>query len=141
MLYSKFYIILFLFFIYVIGGELWFGVLSLDIHISLTNPFTSHKMNKIYYRLGVFSISFIMATILVSIVPIQYGLSTDPMIWVHDQDEVAWTKYAMFYSFMVVIYVYCGYIALHARYQIHKGLEETLERRKYSVSKQTRCMH
>lgn len=123
-----------------LGGELWFAVLSVDIHMSLTNPFSSYKMNDFYYSVFVFSMAMLTATILVSITPIQYGLSTDPMIWVKDKNnQTNWTKIGFFYLYLTVIYIYCGVIAVWARWQIHRGLEETLKARKYSVSKQTSC--
>ena len=125
-----------------LGGELWFAVLSLDIHLSLTNPFTSYVTNSKYYTAAVYIVAFTTATIFVSVVPIQYGLSVDPMIWVsvydNGEDRLT-TKFALFYSFMILIYFYCGVMVIWARTQIHKGLEETLAVRKYSVSKQTRC--
>ena len=125
-----------------LGGELWFAVMSIDIHQSLTNPFTSYQINSWYYTTGVYAISALVATIFVSVVPIQYGLSVDPMIWVNvynNPSEGRWTKFAIFYVFMIVIYMYCGITAYWARHQIHRGLEETLAVRKYSISKQTRC--
>ena len=114
----------------------------MDIHVSLTNPFSSYKMYDFYYSVLVFGMAALTATILVGIVPIQYGLSTDPMIWVKDKENQKnnWTKVGMFYSYLTVIYFYCGVIAVWARWQIHRGLEETLKARKYSVSKQTSCM-
>jgi hypothetical protein len=125
-----------------LGGELWFGVLSLDIHLSLTNPFTSYVTNEVYYTSLVYGIACITATILVGIVPVQFGLSVEPMIWVgvydNGQDRQT-TKGILFYMFMVCIYLYCGVVVVWARNQIHKGLEETLAARKYSVSKQSRC--
>lgn len=125
-----------------LGGELWFAVLSIDIHLSLTNPFSSHKANAMYYTGFVYSVAILMAVILVSMVPIRYGLSTDPMIWVHDEEDMTNNvKIAMFYCYMFVIYLYCGFIAWWAHNQISKGLEDTLRVRKYSVSKQTKCQH
>lgn len=123
-----------------LGAELWFAALAVDIHVSLTNPFSSHRVYDMYYRIFVYTFSGIMATILVSVMPIQYGVSTDPMIWVRDQaGQVNWTKIAMFYMFVPFIYSYGAVILVWARWQIHRGLEETLQMRKYSVSKLTRC--
>eukprot|EP01038_Epipyxis_sp_PR26KG_P007138 gene7138-9739_t len=124
-----------------LGGELWFGVLSLDIHIALTNPFTSYRINAVFYTRTVYILSIITATILVVVVPIQYGVSSDPMIWIADEVDIVnkanVTKVMMFYLWMILIYGYCGYIAVWAKYQISKGLEETLKMRQYSVNKQT----
>jgi hypothetical protein len=123
-----------------LGGEIWFLCLSVDIHVSLTNPFSSHLINDVYYSITSFGVGIFTATLLVLIRPLQYGLSTDPMVWVRDQkDSVNWTKVGMFYAYLPFIYLYCGTIAIWARWQIHRGLEETLKMRKYSVSKQTRC--
>ena len=125
-----------------LGGELWFAVLSVDIHQSLVNPFTSYQVNAQNYTLGVYGIAIFVATVFVSVVPIQYGLSVDPMIWVnnyHNPDAGLGVKFAIFYVFMIIIYFYSGTTAIWARFQIHKGLEDTLAVRKYSISKQTRC--
>jgi hypothetical protein len=123
-----------------LGGELWFAVLSVDIHMSLTNPFASYASNDKMYLLGVFGMAMLTATILVSVTPIQYGLSTDPMIWVKDSHStINAMKIGMFYIYMPLIYFYCGVIAVWSRWQISRGLEDTLRMRKYSVSKQTRC--
>lgn len=125
-----------------LGGELWFAVLSVDIHQSLANPFTSYQVNAQYYTFGVYFIAIFVATVFVSVVPIQYGLSVDPMIWVNNyqnQDDGLGVKFAVFYVFMILIYFYSGTTAIWARSQIHKGLEDSLAVRKYSISKQTRC--
>ncbi|KAJ1387212.1 hypothetical protein B484DRAFT_409960 [Ochromonadaceae sp. CCMP2298] len=61
------------------------------------------------------------------------------MIWVTTSTvEARWTKFWIFYLWMVIIYVYSVGMVLWARSQIYKGLEETLASRKYQVSKQTR---
>jgi hypothetical protein len=125
-----------------LGGELWFAVMSMDIHQSLANPFTSFQSSSWFYTAGVYGVATLVATIFVGIVPIQYGLSVDPMIWVNDYNNAQngrWTKFAVFYVFMIIIYMYCGVTAVWARHQIYKGLEDTLAVRKYSISKQTRC--
>ncbi|RYH13827.1 hypothetical protein EON65_34735 [archaeon] len=119
---------------------MWFCAMSVDIHVSLTNPFSSPQVYDFYYRLGVYGFAAFMATILVAMTPIQYGVSTDPMIWVRDQSgKINWTKIGMFYMFIPFIYAYGMTILIWARWQIHRGLEDTLKARKYSVNKQSRC--
>ena len=123
-----------------LGAELWFCAMSVDIHVSLTNPFSSPQVYDFYYRVGVHGFAALMATILVAMDPIQYGVSTDPMIWVRDQaGRINWTKIGMFYMFIPFIYAYGLTILIWARWQIHRGLEDTLKARKYSVNKQSRC--
>lgn len=124
-----------------LGGELWFGVLSLDIHVALSNPFTSYDLNANTYTAVVYFLAITTATILVCLVPIKYGISTDPMIWIEDQRfaTVNITKLLLFYVFMFLIYSYSLFVSIWARYQISKGLEDTLSMRQYSVRKQTIC--
>lgn len=124
-----------------LGGELWFWVLSVDIHVALTNPFSNNIANSMFYTIIVLGTAAVTATILVSVTPVQYGLSSDPMIWVKDQraGSTNWMKVCMFYLFLPFIYLYCGGIAVFARWQINRGLEATLEKRYYSVRKQTVC--
>jgi len=125
-----------------LGSELWLCVLSMDIHISLTNPFVSYSTNVIYYNGLVYGLSIFTATLLVIVRPVQFGLSSEPMIWINSSTVhgfFAWTKIAFFYVFIFFILTYSIVIAFWARGQIHKGLQETLAIRLYSVNKQTTC--
>lgn len=126
----------------ILGSELWLCVLSMDIHISLTNPFVSYSTNVMYYNGLVYGLSIFTATLLVIVRPVQFGLSNEPMIWINSSaldGFFAWTKIAFFYVFIFFILSYSIVIAFWARGQIHKGLQETLAIRLYSVNKQTTC--
>ncbi len=125
-----------------LGSELWLCVLSMDIHISLTNPFVSYSTNVIYYNGLVYGLSIFTATLLVIVRPVQFGLSSEPMIWINSSTSnnfITLTKIAFFYVFIFFILTYSIVIAFWARGQIHKGLQETLAIRLYSVNKQTTC--
>lgn len=113
--------------------------MSVDIHLNLTNPFSSPKVYDRRYKISIFGFAFITAVILVLISPIQYGLSSDPMIWVADGDVMPnWTKTFMLYVYLPFIYLYSGIVVIWARNLIHGGLQETLKKRKYMLSKATR---
>lgn len=125
-----------------LGGELWFAAMSIDIHISLTNPFSCYQINFKRYQVMVYGLGILTATVLVLFEPREYGLSSEPMIWVDvagEHQRTNFMKIFMFYSWMVVMFLYCARIAYWSRLQIYKGLEATLLTRKYTVSKLTRC--
>jgi hypothetical protein len=123
-----------------LGGELWFAVLSANVHVALTNPFVPTAVTAVNATIFVYAFSILVATILVVIVPIKYGLSSDPMIWILDANSsFAATKFYFFYMFMILIYIYAAVVSIWARNQVSKGLEESLATRKLTVSKQTRC--
>lgn len=123
-----------------LGGELWLAVLSMDIHVALTNPFTSYAANANKFKMWVYGLAITTATVLVCYDPIQYGLSNEPLIWIQVRDETFnLAKILCFFVFMFVIYTYSAFICVWARNQIYKGLEETLIARRYSVRKQTIC--
>lgn len=113
--------------------------MSVDIHLNLTNPFSSPKVYDRRYKFFVFSFALITAMILVVVKPMQFGLSSDPMIWVADGDVMPnWTKTFMLYIYLPFFYIYSGLIVIWARNRIHGGLQETLKKRKYMISKATR---
>lgn len=65
-----------------IGGELWFFVLTMDLHLACQNPFTSYKLNAKRYLLLVFLGSVGTACILIMLGPEVYGLSSDANCWI-----------------------------------------------------------
>jgi hypothetical protein len=65
-----------------LGGELWFLVLTLDLHFACTNPFTSYKLNAQRYEIFVFFGSLVTALILIISGPKVYGLSSDLTCWI-----------------------------------------------------------
>jgi hypothetical protein len=65
-----------------LGGELWFLVLTVDLHLSITNPFTSYKLNALRYHIFVYVGSFGTAIALLLAGPTYYGLGSDSSIWI-----------------------------------------------------------
>ena len=65
-----------------IGGELWFLVLTMDLHFATTNPFTSYKLNAKRYEVFVLMGSIGTASILIAAGPKVYGLSSDATCWI-----------------------------------------------------------
>lgn len=67
----------------ILGAELWFLVLTMDLHLAITNPFTSYKLNAFRYHFLVYGGSLGMAFALVIIAGNKvYGLSSDSSCWI-----------------------------------------------------------
>lgn len=116
----------------ILGAELWFLVLTMDLHLAITNPFTSYKLNAFRYQFLVYGGSLSMAIILVLHGPSFYGLSSDSSCWIQDSDSSTfgnWPKVYLFYIFMVFIYAYCLYVVLFVFRRLNQGLSDTLTTR------------
>mmetsp|Transcript_24984 Transcript_24984/g.36876 ORF Transcript_24984/g.36876 Transcript_24984/m.36876 type:complete len:952 (-) Transcript_24984:91-2946(-) len=129
-----------------IGGELWFLVLTMDLHFATTNPFTSYKLNAKRYEVFVLMGSIGTASILIAAGPKVYGLSSDATCWIQDNDgsdsqdddDKTAVKYNvaksfLFYIWMAIIYSYCLYVVLFVFRRLKQGLSETLTARLSTV--------
>ena len=65
-----------------LGGEIWFLVLTMDLHLAITNPFTSYKLNASRYKVLVYGGSIGTAATLMLAGPTIYGIGSDSSIWI-----------------------------------------------------------
>ena len=65
-----------------LGAELWFFVLSRDMFLTVSNPFSSYKRMANRFTVFVFGIAALSGCILMAVGSKVYGLSSDPMIWI-----------------------------------------------------------
>jgi hypothetical protein len=146
-----------------LGGELWFFVLTLDLHFACTNPFTSYKLNAQRYEIFVICGSLMTASALLISGPDVYGLSSDLTCWIQvlpfkfrtslslpsqplflslsqdtSQESGKTLRYnpaktILFYLPMAAIYSYCLYVVLFVFQRLKQGLSETLHTRLSTV--------
>lgn len=88
-----------------IGSELWFLVLTVDLHLASTNPFTSYKLNAQRYNLLVYSGSLGTALILLLLGNEVYGRSSDATCWI----QVYPTSRLILTSLLIQIYLSAGH--------------------------------
>lgn len=113
-----------------IGGELWFLVLTMDLHLATTNPFISYKQLASRYHLLVYGGSLITSVALMLAGNEVYGLGSDSTSWIQDESESnRYTKALLFYIWMAFIYTYCLYVVLFVFRRLKEGLSETLTTR------------
>lgn len=131
-----------------LGAEMWFCVLSRDIHLTITNPFTSYKLQSVRYSIFVFTWALGTASVLMIIGNKQegYGLSSDAIIWIRDQvaenvgtTEINFSKIFLFYFWMSIIYTYSLYVLIFATQRIRRGLQSTLQARLETVKRASAC--
>ena len=105
-----------------LGSELWFFILSFDVRLNLTNPFVSSDSMLPKYMFIVYFISILSAVILVALGPDRFGLSSDPMLWIQDEQKFSGSikrssipynndKIFCFYMWMIFIYGYAVIVA------------------------------
>jgi hypothetical protein len=78
----KFAIFCFLCQFSLLGAELWFFVMSRDMYLTVSNPFSSYKKQATLFGVFVFTVAAFLGCLLVGFGPGIYGLSSDPMIWI-----------------------------------------------------------
>jgi hypothetical protein len=115
----------------ILGAELWFLVLTMDLHLAITNPFTSYKLNALRYHILVYGGSLGMGFVLLLAGDKVYGLSSDSSCWIQDVDgaKKQFPKVYFFYIFMIFIYAYCLYVVLFVFRRLKHGLSDTLKTR------------
>jgi len=135
-----------------LGGELWFAILSIDLYLGLTNPFSTwgdlSNYNSLAFKCTfiVYSIAFTGATLVVTEKfnhAYIYGLSNEPLVWIKENESgfYLWYKFAFFYVWLILIYVHGLMVFIWAKYykKIDSGLEDTIATREDSIRRQTKC--
>jgi hypothetical protein len=122
---------------FLFGGELWYFILSLDTHKSITNPFTCYALEENYYMILVYTLSLMTAVALILQGPTVYGLSTDPMIWI--QDGLFQYRFLFFYTWLMLIYIYSFYVIWFAYMKLRNGLQSSLEIRRTFINRSITC--
>ena len=111
-----------------LGGELWFFVISYDLRMAYTNPFSSFKENKKFYDRTVVFFSLLCSGILMIIGPKEYGLAAEGVLWIQNarngQSNIA--KIFLFYLWIGLIYTYCVHASFQLNIKMKKGFTDTL---------------
>eukprot|EP00981_Chlorochromonas_danica_P001610 scaffold344_cov178-Ochromonas_danica.AAC.19 len=110
-----------------LGSELWFFIISLDMRLAYTNPFSSYKLNRVYFATFVTLASLITAFLLLACGPQVFGVSELGLIWIQSrrvdggQIKANYPKLVLYYIPSTLIYFYC----IWANFQVYKsGLKE-----------------
>jgi len=114
-----------------LGGELCFFVISWDLRLAYTNPFSSYKENKRIFAAVVILIALTTSAILMLLGPTYYGVAVEGVIWIQDRRndvnlDPNYTKMCLFYLWMLFIYAYCVWALWILSIKMHKGFVETL---------------
>lgn len=110
-----------------LGSELCFLIISVDLRKAYTNPFTSFKQNRVSYFFIVVGISVVMASLLVACGPQVYGMSRLGFFWIQPRRENREANYPQtlfYYLPSVAIFSYCVW----ANFQYYKGVEQGLSK-------------
>jgi hypothetical protein len=105
-----------------VGSELCFLVISIDLRLAYTNPFSSFKQNVSYFAGIVLGVSITTAALLVLCGPQVYGLSDIGLAWIQSRRKhlsINFPKALLYYCIVLSIYCYCTW----ANFQFYKGSE------------------
>ena len=111
-----------------LGGELVFFVITIDLYLAYTSPFSAFSQYQNIYLAIVFGISLLTAFILIDFGPGAYGVASEGIVWIQDRKGQANViKFILFYDFMAVIYSYCILTSIILTVKMKQGFAKTLE--------------
>lgn len=108
-----------------IGVQLCFLIISVDLRLAYTNPFSSFKHNKLYFASFVILGSLFTALCLLAMGPRVYGYDEHGIVWIQDSRAslaMNWPKFMLYYLIVTCIYIY----SLWANFQFYRSSEKGL---------------
>eukprot|EP00753_Platysulcus_tardus_P018111 PLAT6720.1.p1 GENE.PLAT6720.1~~PLAT6720.1.p1 ORF type:complete len:725 (+),score=331.91 PLAT6720.1:15-2189(+) len=112
-----------------LGSEIWYLLMSVDLLLSITNPFTNYKSNRRLYTASAFLISALSGFILVTS-PNGAGRSVLGVCWTRNvQGEFNPYNWSLFFAPLFLIYLFCLWLLVFVRRQLKGGLAATYESR------------
>lgn len=115
-----------------LGSELCFLVISVDLRIAYTNPFSSFKETRWHFATFVIGVALSTAFALIGMGDKVYGLASEGVVWIQDRranDSPDYTKLILFYLIVGIIYVYCLWANFQYYRSSEKGFSQTLSNR------------
>lgn len=108
-----------------IGVQMCFLIISVDLRLAYTNPFSSYKHNKYYFGVVVIGFSLLTSLCLLAMGPRVYGYDEHGIIWIQDSRAslaMNWPKFMLYYLIVTCIYIY----SLWANFQFYRSSEKGL---------------
>lgn len=115
-----------------LGSELCFLIISVDLRNAYTNPFSSFKQNRIYFVGFVVGFALLTAIGLMLMGREVYGLATEGSVWIQARREDGsppYAKFILYYLIVSCIYVYCLWANFQFYVSTEKGLSRTISNR------------
>ena len=136
-----------------LSSESWFAVISVDLLLTLTNPFTNYSFNMKRYHVFVWSTSFVTSGLLM------YG--NDPAVWGQEQTmaNICWIRFTdvdinnrrrlrrdwwwwclLFVMWVVVYYGFAVLMMVFGRIRLKRGISATFATRKRVLHDSGMCV-
>jgi hypothetical protein len=115
-----------------LGSELCFLVISVDLRLGYTNPFSSFKQTKWYFASFVLGVALLSGLALIAMGDMVYGLASEGVIWIQNRREKGsadYSKLILFYFIVGAIYVYCLWANFQYYRTSEKGFSQTVSNR------------
>jgi len=116
----------------IIGVQMCFLVISVDLRLAYTNPFSSFKHNKFYFAAAVICFSLFTSFCLLVMGPRVYGYDEHGVIWIQDSRAslaMNWPKFMLYYLIITCIFVYSIWANFQFYRSSEKGLSVTISNR------------
>jgi hypothetical protein len=115
-----------------VGSELCFLVISYDLRLAYTNPFSSYKENASWFFWSVISGSLVTAFALMCMGPRVYGMSDLGLVWIQKRREDGSPNYpkgVLYYIITVIVYLYSLWANFRFSLDSEKGFSKTVSNR------------
>jgi hypothetical protein len=115
-----------------VGSELCFFIISYDLRLAYTNPFSSFQENKNFFIAIVVGISLATSFILLAMGPQVYGLSDLGLIWIQKRRESGspnYPKAVLYYVITIAVFVYSLWANFRYNIDSEKGFSKTVSNR------------
>lgn len=115
-----------------VGSEICFFIISYDLRIAYTNPFSSFKENINFYFGLVAGVSLLTSCILMLLGPRVYGMSDLGLVWIQKRREVHspnYPKAVLYYIITVWVFIYSLWANLQYSRDGEKGFSKTVSNR------------
>lgn len=119
-----------------LASDSWYFAQTIDLYTSLTNPFTSVKMNRARYKVMVYTIAGV-AGLCTMLIPGAHGLADGKYCWTsrgskteRDFWRLNTSSWLLFYNFMIVFYLTGVSVMVFGFKRLRSGLRVTLNTRR-----------
>lgn len=119
-----------------LASELCFLIISVDLRMAYTNPFSSFKQNRLYFTTIILGVGGLTAFLLLAFGDRVYGLSDIGLVWIQSRRKhhsPNYPKIVLFYFPILYIFAYCTW----ANFQYYRGTERGFSK---TVSNRTTIM-
>jgi hypothetical protein len=126
---------------FLLSGELCFLVISMDLRMAYTNPFTSFESTKMFYICFILGSALLTSVCLLIMGNHVYGPASEGIIWIQDRRALYSPNYAkmlLFYLPVCLVNIYCLWATIQFQFLTERGLLGQTLRTRITIMQRSR---